>query len=599
LYVEEITKSVLESGALKEADGQYELTGPVSSLAIPATLQDSLMARLDRLVTAKAVAQYAAVIGRQFSYALLHTVSQLDESTLQRELGRLVAAELVYQRGLPPHATYTFKHALIQDTAYESLLRRTRQQYHAQIATVLQTQFRAVAEQQPELLAQHYTEADLNEKAIRYWQQAGEQAVKRSALAEAVAHLTIGIELLHLLPENPDRDQHELSLCLILGPTLIATKGYGSPEVERIYNRARFLYEQTPVREPTQRFQVLAGLRAVYMSRGELHTARDLGGQLLSLAQQQAEPLLQAEAHRALMLAVFYLGEFAAACAHAQEGMALYDPVKVTSLNRWSDPRVAFLSYSAIALWFLGYADQALARSREALRLAQDLADTHSRALGLGFASVLHGLLQRGEATQVLAETGIALARKEGFAFWEAFGTICLGWAFTVRKDVDTGLALMRQGLMDIRPAGGIPFESWVLTLMAAAYGHIEQIDEGFHVLTEVQAFSQKTGECAYRAELFRTQGDLLLASQVSTETESEGYYQQALDVARSQHAKSLELRAATSLAKLWQSQNKREEAYELLAPVHGWFTEGFDTADLIDAKALLDALEGERSCTA
>ena len=241
LFVEEMTKAILESGQLKAVDGHYELTGSFSTFAIPATLQDSLMARLDRLVTAKAVAQYAAVIGRQFSYALLQAVSQLDETTLQRELGRLVEAEIVYQRGVPPQATYVFKHALIQDAAYESLLKSTRQHYHQRIAQVLEEQFPETSEGQPELLAHHYTEAGLTEQAVHYWHQAGQRAIERSAHVEAISHLTKGLALLQTLPETPERTQREVDMHIALGASLIATKGYAAPEVEQTYTRARQL----------------------------------------------------------------------------------------------------------------------------------------------------------------------------------------------------------------------------------------------------------------------------------------------------------------------------------------------------------------------
>jgi predicted ATPase len=244
LFVEEMTKAVLESGILQDVNGHYEMTGAVSALAIPATLQDSLMARLDRLVTAKAVAQYAAVLGRHFSYAVLHAVSQLDEPTLQRELGRLVDAELLYQRGLPPQATYLFKHALIHDIAYESLLRRTRQGYHQRVAQVLETQFPETAAAQPELLAHHCTEAGLNAQAVAYWQQAGQRAIQRSAHVEAMSHLTRGLERLATLPDTAERTQHELSLQTTLGSTLMATKGQGAPEVGQAYARARELCRQ-------------------------------------------------------------------------------------------------------------------------------------------------------------------------------------------------------------------------------------------------------------------------------------------------------------------------------------------------------------------
>ena len=268
LFVEEMTKAVMESGHLQEVDGHYELRGSLTALAIPATLQDSLMARLDRLMTAKVIAQLGAVMGRQFSYALLQAVAQLDEATLQRALGRLVEAELVYQRGLPPQATYLFKHALVVDAAYHSLLKSTRQQYHQQIAQVLEERFPETAETQPELLAHHYTEAGLHAQAVDYWQQAGERARVRSAHAETISHLTKGIDLLLTLPETAERHRHELAMQTTLGLAFLAAKGQGAPEVERTLTRARALCHH--VEDPALRFRVLLGLRRYYFSRAEL-----------------------------------------------------------------------------------------------------------------------------------------------------------------------------------------------------------------------------------------------------------------------------------------------------------------------------------------
>jgi tetratricopeptide (TPR) repeat protein len=347
LFVEEVTKAVLESGVLQDTNGQYALTGSLSAFSIPATLHDSLLARLDRLVTAKAVAQYGAVLGRQFSYALLHAVSHLDEATLRRELGRLVEAELIYQRGLPPGATYTFKHALIQDAAYASLLRSTRQEYHRRIAEVLKEQFPALAAAQPEVLARHYTEAGLHAEAMGYWQQAGEQAIQRSAHAEAVSHLRNGLALLDLLPDAAARLQHELLLLTALGPTLMAIQGFGAPEVGDVYTRAHQLCQQ--VGETPQRFLVLRGLWQFSILRTELRTAHALGAQLLRLAQRDQDAALLLEAHRALGEPLFWLGEFPAAHGHFEQELAHYDPQqhRAHTFLYGLDPGVTYLAFAA------------------------------------------------------------------------------------------------------------------------------------------------------------------------------------------------------------------------------------------------------------
>ena len=361
LFVEELTKTVVESGLLREADGHYELRSPLPPLAIPSTLQDSLMARLDRLAPVKELAQLGATLGREFSYDLLHAVSPLDESSLQQGLRQLVEVELLYQRGLPPQATYLFKHALIQDTAYQSLLKSKRQQYHQQIAQVLEARFSDIKETQPELLAHHYTEAGLIEQAIPYWQQAGQRASQRSAHVEAISHLTKGLELLKTLPDTPERAQQELTLQIALGAPLQATKGFGAPEVERVYARARELCQQ--VGETPQLFPVLCGLWLFYTARAESQTARELGEQLLSLAQSVQDSALLLQAHHALWTTSFFLGEFALAREHAEQGMTLYDLQQHRShafLYGGHDPGVCGRGFEAWASWHLGYPDQAL-----------------------------------------------------------------------------------------------------------------------------------------------------------------------------------------------------------------------------------------------
>jgi class 3 adenylate cyclase/tetratricopeptide (TPR) repeat protein len=363
LYVEEMTKALLESGYLKETDGHYELIGSFSTFAIPATLQDALMARLDRLVTAKGVAQMGATIGRQFAYDLLQAISQLDATTLQRELHRLVEAEIVYQRGLLPQAIYVFKHALIQDAAYASLLKSTRQHYHQRIAQVLEAQFPETAETQPELLAQHYTAAGLTSQAVGYWHKAGQSAVQRSAHIEATTHLRQGLELLQTLPETRERVQREVEMHITLGASLIATKGYPAPEVGALYTAARQLCE--PLDDPYQLFPILRGLWHYYCGRAEYQTAHALGAQLLDLAQHAQDAVMLLAAHRAVGTTLLYLGATAEAHPHFTQGLALYDPQQHDNavLLYGEDAGVICHSYAAWTLWSLGYPDQGLRQS--------------------------------------------------------------------------------------------------------------------------------------------------------------------------------------------------------------------------------------------
>jgi class 3 adenylate cyclase len=389
LFVEELTKMVLESGLLQEREERYELPGPLPPLAIPATLHDSLMARLDRLATVKGLAQLGATLGREFSYALLHAVSLWDEGTLQQGLHQLVEAEFLYQQGLPPQATYLFKHAPIQDAAYQSLLRSTRQQYHQRIAEVLEARFPESCETQPELLAHHYTEAGLAAQAIGYWQRAGQHASARSAHLEAVSHFTTAIALLTTLPEMSERLQHALTLHLALGAALQITKGFAALEVEHAYTQAYMCCQQAG--ETPELAPVLYGLWTFYLVRSQLHTARELGETLLRLAQRADAPALLVIAHAALGWTWLYLGRLPAARQHHEEVIARATPDQRQALvSRIAhDPGVACRSSTALTLWLLGYPAHALARAHEALTVGQALAHPFSLAVARSWAATV------------------------------------------------------------------------------------------------------------------------------------------------------------------------------------------------------------------
>jgi predicted ATPase len=590
LFVEELVKMILESGLVREEDNQYVLTGPLPPLAIPSTLHDSLMARLDRLSAARTLIQLGAVLGREFPYTLLRAVAPVDEMTFQRGLAQLVDAELLYQRGLPPHSRYIFKHALIQDTAYHSLLKSTRQQYHQRIAQVLTTQFAEITEIQPELAAHHYTEAGLHARAIEYWHKAGQGAIRRSANVEALAHLQHGLDVLRHLPETPERTQLELTLLLPLGTVLMSTKGYGDPEVEQAYARARHLCAQGGT--ASSLFPVLRGLCLFYAVRVEFQTARALGEQLLSIAQRQHDPLLLVEAHRALGVISFWTAEMTVAMHHFEQGVHWYTPQQHAALVALygHDAGVACLAWSGWALWWLGYPEQALARHAAALSLARQHAHPFTLAFALNWATWLHHFRRDGVATQAAAEAVIALATEQGFTMWRAHGAFLRGWSWSVQGQA-AGLAEMRQGLAAYQATGQRLMISYGLGLLAATSGQAWGTAAEAQRLTEALAVVSQTGERWAEAELYRLQGQLLLQQAVPDEQHSAICFQHALALARSQQAKSFELRAATSLARLWQCRGKRQEAYDLLAPVYHWFTEGFDTADVQEAKALLDAL--------
>jgi class 3 adenylate cyclase/predicted ATPase len=591
LFVEELTKAILESGQLKALDGHYELTGTLSTLAIPTTLQDSLMARLDRLISAKGIAQMATVIGRQFTYALLQAVSQLDEVTLQRELGRLVEVELLYQRGLPPQASYLFKHALIQDAAYQSLLKSTRQQYHQRIAEVLEAQYPETAEAQPELLAHHYTEAGLKAQAVGYWHKAGQKASERSAHVEAIAHLRQGLTLLQTLRQTPERLQHDVDLLITLGASLRATQGSAAPEVGQTYMRARQLCQH--LEDPQRLIPVLYGLWNYSLVRAELQTAHALGAQLFDLAQQSQDAAMRVAAHRAFGATLFYLGETTCAYTHLVQGVALYDPRqhRASAFLSGDDAGVICHILAAWALWCLGSPDQGAARNDAAVTLVQQSAHSFSLEFVLNAATIFSQFRHEVRCTQERAEAAIHLATAQGFPYWRARGAMLRGWALVHQGQAQEGIEQITQGLRAHRATGAELLRSYFLALLAEAHGIMGQPAAGLTALAEALTLAETTGERWYEPELYRLKGELLLQQHLDNQADADTCFQQAITIAQNQQAKSWELRATTSLARLWQSQGKRDEARQVLGDVYGWFTEGFDTADLLEAKALLDAL--------
>jgi predicted ATPase len=591
LFVEELTKMVLESGLLQEHEERYALTGLLPPLAIPATLHDSLMARLDRLAAVKAIAQLGATLGREFSYELLQAIAPWDEATLRRGLHQLVEAEFLYQRGLPPQATYLFKHALIQEAAYQSLLKSTRQQYHHHIAQVLETRFPETVETQPELLAHHCTEAGLMEQAIPYWQQAGQRALQRSANLEAASHVSKGLELLTALPESPARAEHELTLLFTLGLTLSMLKGQAAPEVGHVYDRARVLCQQ--LGDTPRLFLVLMGLRRFYSGRGALQMARTVAEQLDELAQRSQDPEHRIEAHFALGLVSFCLGDLVACRTHTGRGLALdvpsphHTPVAVAHGNR----RASCLNYAALALWGLGYPDQALHQSQEAVTLAQQPPVPSNLAFTLHFAACLRQLRREAHEAEGLAAATMTLATDYELGHWLGQSTIIYGWAVAAQGQREAGLAYLRQGLTAMDATGSELLRPYYLALLAAVYGDIGHPTAGQAILAEAWALVDKNGERWYAADLHRLQGALLLQQGTPAVHQAEQCFQQALHIARTQQARTFALRAATSLSRLWQQQGKQAEARELLAPIYGWFTEGFDTPDLQEAKAMLEEL--------
>jgi predicted ATPase len=591
LFVEELTKMVLELGLVKEREGRYELTGPLPALAIPATLHDSLMARLDRLGPAKQIAQLGAVVGREFAYEVLHAVSPMEEAVLQQGLARLVGAELLYQRGLPPLARYMFKHALIQEAAYQSLLRSTQRQYHKQIAQVLEERFPESLALHPELVAYHYTEAGCGAQAIPYWQWAGRQARQRSANLEAVRHLTMALTLLATLPETSARLQQELDLQIALGPAFMAAKGLAAPEVEQTYARARALCAQ--VGETPQLLSTLWGLCRFYMSRGKLTTARELGERLVRLAERAPDTTYRLQAHDALGITLFFLGDYTAARMQLEQGITFTDSAAqhALALHHGVAPGVECLALAASALWCLGYPVQAIRRCQEALALAQALAHPYSLAQAQHYAASLYYRRREVQAVQAWAEALLTLATAQGFPLYVWHGTTWRGWALAMQSEGEVGLTQLRQSLAAIVALKQEVARPTCLVLLAEAAGHMGQVAEGLRLSAEALAVLAANGQGYLLAEAYRLQGALLLRLAAPDAVQAEACFQQALAIARQQQARSWELRTALSLSRLWQQHGQRAAAYELLAPIYDWFTEGFETTDLRETKALLDEL--------
>ncbi len=463
---------------------------------------------------------------------------------------------------------------------------------------MLADRFPETVETQPELVAQHYTEAGLIEQALPYWQKAGERASQRSAYVEAISHLTRGLEVLKTLPDTLERVQHELALQYALGTTLMVTKGYAALEVERAYARALALCQQ--LGETPQLVPVLRGLVTFYFTRAELQTARELAEQLLSLTQRAhplSHPLLAG--HLGLGITLFYFGELASALTHIEQSIALYDP----QLHRpdrsqfsTSDRKVVCLSYAARILWDLGYPDQARKRMNEALTVARELSHPFSLVFALANAAGLNQSLREVQAVQEYAEALMTLAREHGFPFFLAGGAIRQGWILIEQGQAEEGIAQMRQDRAAFRATGATVERPRSLADLAAAHGKVGQIEEGLTLLAEALALVDKTGARENEAELYRLKGELTLQKNPgsgvrSPESAAEECFQKAIAIARHQSAKSLELRAVMSLSRLWQKQGKKDEARQMLAEIYGWFTEGFETKDLQEAKALLEEL--------
>jgi class 3 adenylate cyclase/predicted ATPase len=601
LFVEEITKAVLE--AASEGDARRTVAAvPSPAQAVPASLHASLMARLDRLGRAKEVAQVGAAIGREFSHALLAAVLRRPQAELASALDRLQQAGLLFRQGVPPHATYLFKHALVQDAAYGTLLREQRRALHARIAEALESQFAEIAESQPEWLARHCTEAGLSEKAAHLWGKAGQRSLERSALVEAAEQLGRALAEIATLPGTPRlrRDQIKLQIALIT--PLLHVKGYAAPETQTAVERARLLIDQAemlgePLEDPLLLFSVLYGSWVGNYISFNGNVMRKLAAQFLALAEKQETtgPLLIAD--RITGISLLCTGDIARCRAHFDRAIALYDPAEHRSLavRFGHDARVAVLSYRSWALWMLGYPEVAIADVERALKDAREIGQAATLAYAFSHASITHLLCRNYAVAAAEAQQIVAIAEEKGALFWKSHGISMLGCASALTGRASEAVHMITSGLAAYRSTGSNAWLPLYISYLAWAYAELGQFDEAWHCMREALASVETTGERWLEAEIHRVAGEIALASPERDVTGAEAYFERALAIARAQQAKSWELRAATSLARLWRDRGKRRQAGDLLAPVYGWFGEGFDTLDLKQAKALLDELAQAR----
>lgn len=594
LFVEEFTSMLVESGALQKIPAEDLSSVKTQSILheIPASLQDLLMARLHRLDCKLDVVQLGASIGREFSYEVLQAASQLDERILQQELAKLVKAEILLQRGRGSRLTYSFKHALLQDAASQSMLKAKRQNFHQRIGEAIEQKFPDICSETPEVLAQHFTEAGLFPKAIAFWDRASARSLKRSAHREAIEQLSRGLELLRSLPESRERAELEVGFHVRLGVSLQSTRGYSAPEVETNYERAHELCDQ--LGDHDKAFPALYGLFRYFMLRANYEKSRELAAELVEIAEATQNPSYLVAAHRAMGGPLVYLGLHQTALEHFSRVLAVEATPELRDSYYFEvvDPWIASRSYMAWSLWFLGYPDQARQHAEWAVAEAERLQHPFSIALSLSFSQWFHQFCGDVDRTREVAERSLHLSREQNFAFWIGWCHVMHGWCIARQEDPAKGLAEIHQGLNAWCSVGSRLGLHYFHALEAEACLALGDLEAGLQSLDVAQAFADQTGEGYWRPELFRVRGELLLVRDHACTAESEACFQSALAIAREQNAKSLELRAAMSLARQWQKSGRARDAHDLLHSVYDWFHEGFETRDLQDAQRLLSSLK-------
>lgn len=587
LFIEELTKTVLESGMLREADDHYELTGPLPPLAIPSTLHASLLARLDRLASVKDVAQIGAAIGREFTYALISAAAALPERDLNAALAQLVDAELIFQRGAPPDATYQFKHALVQDAAYASLVRSRRQQLHGFIARALVEQFPETAEIEPEIVAYHYAEAGLPDAAVEYWQRAGERAVRTSAYVEAVKHITNGIDLLQRLPSTMPRMRQELEFQIALGRACIASKGYGGSETGAAYARA---YELSRLTGDTSHLpKILAGRAVYYQVRADVHQEQLAANELLAFARERRDAAGEMMAHRTLGNSLLHVGDLRGASAHLEEALRILGPQSPPVIVG-EDVRTAALAFFSMCLAFQGHVLAAEERAEEAIARARSLQDPHTVAFALAVGCRTKCLLRDHKGLVQDVDRIHALAIEHSLKYFHAAATSYRGWAMALEGRFAEGSALLELGIEGFKADGIqfiLPFHG---AMLATAYQRTGRVENGLTLIGNLLEMVERTGVRYTEAELHHVRATLLVSS--SNLNEAEEAFHRGLTVARQQQARIYELRIAASLARIWRNQGHASKARDLLAPICDWFGEiPLDIVDLKDARVLLNQL--------
>ena len=596
LFIEELTKAVVESGLVAESGGT--VTGPLTPLAIPTSLHASLLARLDRLGPVREVAQIAAALGRQFSHELISAVASMPQRELDDALDQLVTAELIFRRRSPPDAEYTFKHALVQDAAYGILLREPRRQLHARIAETLEGQFPEISENQPELLARHCTEARLTEKAARLWGKAGQRSLERSALVEAADQFTRALDQIAALPSTPALRREQIRLQVALITPLIHVKGMAAPEPKAAAERARLLIEQAealgePPEDPLLLFLVLYSVWLANRVAINGDVMCNLAAQFLALADKQGATVPLVIGHRIMGVSLLLTGNIAHGRGQLEEADALYDPADYRPLaTRFGlDMRVTTLGHRSMALWLLGYPEAALADVDHALKDAREIGQAATLMLALFLASLTHFLCRNYATANAEADELVALADEKGTVMFKASGMMLQGRILPLTGKASEAVQMLTSGIAAYRSTGATVWLPFYLSYLATAYAELGQVDEAWRCTDEALTAIETTKERWFEAEANRIAGEIALMSPHPDVAKAEGYFERALSVARAQQAKSWELRAAMSIARLWRDQGKRHQVHDLLAPVYGWFTEGFDTLDLKEARMLLDDL--------